>query len=91
MTIKFDDGPLKCESCGDEAIGEHDLYLGDSQPEAMQGGRVSIFGMTAYAEGDPILTSSLFYPATALCTYCLLMKVRTVDGPWHNVSARGQS
>ena len=90
MKIIFDDGPLKCESCGDEAIGEHDLYLGDPQPGAAQK-RISIFGMTAYAEGDPILTSSLFYPATALCSYCLLMKVRTVDGPWHSVSTRGQS
>lgn len=91
MKIKFDDGPLKCESCGDEAIGEHDLYLGDPSPNASEYERINIFGMTAYAEGDPILTSSLFYPATALCTYCLLMKVRTVDGPWHNVKTKGQS
>ena len=91
MKIKYDDGVLKCESCGGEAIGEDDLYLGNDQAGTAPKGRMNIGGMTAYAADDPILNSPLFYPATALCGTCLLMNVKTVDGPWHEVGVGGQS
>lgn len=86
MKFTFDDGPLKCDSCGGEAIGEHDLFLGSDQPKTFEVG-----GITAYMADDPILRSPNFYPATALCGCCLLMNVPTVDGPWHSVSVGGQS
>ena len=86
MKIIFDDGPLICDSCGGEAVDEQDLYLGSDQVNTVQ-----IGGVDAYSAGDPILSSSLFYPAMAFCGLCLLTKVQTVDGPWHSVSVGGQS
>ena len=86
MKIIFDDGPLICDACGGEAMDEQDLYLGSDQPKTVQ-----IGGLEGYSAGDPILTSSFFYPAMAFCGFCLLTKVPTVDGPWHSVSLGGQS
>ena len=86
MKFKFNDGPLLC-GCGDEAIGEHDLYTGDLPNQSSVGPA----GLAMYRADDPMLTSPHFFPATALCGPCLLLKVPPVAGPWHDVGARGQS
>ena len=86
MKFKVSDGPLLC-GCGAEAIREDDLYTGDL-PNVPAG---TVAGLTMYRADDPILTSLDFFPATALCAPCLLLRVPPVAGPWHEVGARGQS
>ena len=86
MKIKFNADPLACESCGDEAIGEHDLYLGEQPTSPKPAGDLDV-----YAADDPILSDPKFFPATALCSLCLMLKVPTVPGPWHSVPVGGQS
>ena len=86
MKFNISDGPLLCK-CGAEAIGEHDLYTGDLPDKSVRGPA----GLDMYHSDDPMLSSPDFFPATALCAFCLLMTVPTIPGPWHDVGVQGQS
>ena len=48
-------------------------------------------GLDQYRSDDPMLSSPDFFPATALCAFCLMMTVPTTPGPWHDVGVQGQS
>ena len=87
MKFTFNDGPLLCQGCGEEAVGEHDLYTG-SLPVTIAG---TMAGLDVYYSDDPMLTSPHFHPATALCAFCLLMTVPPVPGRWYDVDVKGQS
>ena len=87
MKFNINTGPLLCQSCGEEAVAEHDLYTGDLPDKSMRGPA----GLDQYRSDDPMLSSPDFFPATALCAFCLMMTVPTTPGPWYDVGVQGQS
>lgn len=93
MKFSFNDGPLLCQGCGEEAVGEHDLYTG-SLPVTIAGTIIvadTLVGLDVYHSDDPMLASPHFHPATALCAFCLLMTGPPVPGRWYDVDMKGQS
>ena len=86
MKCNFYDGPLLC-GCGGEALGEFDLYTGDLPDNSLDGPA----GLWMYPADDPVLASPHFFPSTALCGLCLLLKVPPIAGPWHELGLQGQS
>jgi hypothetical protein len=86
MKLEYSEAPLRC-GCGEEAIGEYDLYTGDAQIEP--GGY--LFGLPVYHADSPILSDPHFFPATALCASCLVFRVPPVVGPVYQTTVGVQA
>jgi hypothetical protein len=86
MKLRYSEAPLRC-GCGEEAIGEDDLYTGELSPRPVG----YVFGMDIHPADSPINDDAHFFPATALCASCLVFKVPPVVGPVYRTAVEVQA